>query len=149
MTRTELERKNALLEASLMRAADMLGDVTEPVMHRFLERFPEAEQAFVTLSLGDSPKLQADMVETTLYCLMTWLNRPQEIRILLGDSVLHHHETLKVDHGWYLGLINAAIDVLVDTVPDNAAAERAVWEDIRQGLGDVLAKAKDGFRGKR
>ena len=96
--------KMALIEVSLMRAADKIGDLTEPVMSHFYQRYPQARESFERLACGNHARLEAVMVENVLYCIMQWFERPEEIRIILYGSVPHHQETLKVGADWYHGL---------------------------------------------
>lgn len=86
----------ALLERGLERAAETLGDVTEPVIAAFYERFPEAQATFDRLSLGNRSRLEGEMVAQALYCLMTWFEYPDEVRGVLMTSVPHHKQTLEV-----------------------------------------------------
>jgi len=63
--------RQALLERGLERAAEALGDVTEPVMAAFYAGFPEAEASFERLSLDNRARLEGEIVAQALYCLMT------------------------------------------------------------------------------
>lgn len=132
----------ALIERSLERAADALGDITAPLMARFYAAHPAAQASFEHHGLGKRALLEAEMVGNVLYCLMTWFERPEEIRIILYDSIPHHQETLKVEAGWYQGMLLAGIDLIEETLPDNAADERATWEAMRSGLAETIAKAR-------
>ena len=82
------------------------------------------------------------MVENCLYCLMHCLDRRAEIEILLESSVPHHHFTLDVSLGWYQGLVDATIDVIVATVPADADDEQRLWQEIRERLDAIF----DGCR---
>lgn len=136
------QAKLALIERSLERAADALGDITAPLMARFYAAHPAAQASFEHHGLGKRALLEAEMVGNVLYCLMTWFERPEEIRIILYDSVPHHQETLKVDASWYEGMLWAGIDLIEETLPKDAADERAAWEAMRTGLSETLAKAR-------
>lgn len=133
--------KQALLDKGLERAAEVLGDVTEPVVELFYARFPEAREAFERLALGARHKLEGEMVEQVLYCVMNLFDRPGEIEIILLGSVPHHGDTLLVDPAWYEGLIAAASEVLVATVPADAADERAVWVEVDAVLRGMVRQA--------
>jgi hypothetical protein len=131
----------ALLEAVLTRAAEDVGDLTRPAMALFYERYPEAKAAFERHAFGNRERLEAEMVDTALYCLMTWLEREIEVSILLHGSVPHHNETLHVRPEWYSGLLSSVIDVIASTIPADAADEVALMQDIRRDLLDAIEQA--------
>jgi hypothetical protein len=134
--------KLRLMDASLERAAEAVGDITGPVMARFYEAFPPARASFEHHGWGQREKLEAVMVENALYVAMTWLDRPSEVRILLGGSVPRHQDTLAVAPDWYRGLVDAAIDVIVESIPPHELAELEVWKTIRRGLGDEIEASR-------
>ena len=134
--------KLELIERSLERAAETVGDITAPLMARFYAAHPAAEASFEHHGLGKRALLEAEMVGNVLYCLMTWFERPEEIRIILYDSIPHHQETLKVEPGWYEGMLWAGIDLIEETLPEDAADERAAWAAMRAGLAETIAKAR-------
>ncbi|MBQ0770729.1 hypothetical protein [Parasphingorhabdus sp.] len=136
------ERKNELLESSLERAAELLGDVTGPVMAKYYASHPQAKIAFTEHGLGNSVKLEAEMVESIIYCLMNWYDRPEEIRIMFGSTVPHHEHALHVSHEWFAGLIDAAIEVICATVPESREDELQVWNEIRSGLKTLVKEAQ-------
>jgi hypothetical protein len=127
-----------LLETSLERAAEAVGDITSPAMARFYEAFPAARASFEHHGLGNPEALEAQMVESALYCAMGWLEHREEVRIVLEGSVPHHQETLKVPLNWFRGLMDSVIDVLVETVPPDAHDELRVWAAVRRGLDEVI-----------
>ena len=132
----------ALIERSLERAGEAIGDITAPLMARFYAAHPAAQASFELHGLGKRALLEAEMVGNVLYCLMTWFERPEEIRIILYDSVPHHQETLKVDASWYEGMLWAGIDLIEETLPEDAADERAAWEAMRAGFAETITKAR-------
>lgn len=132
----------ALIERSLERAGEAIGDITAPLMARFYAAHPAAQASFEHHGLGKRALLEAEMVGNVLYCLMTWFERPEEIRIILYDSIPHHQETLKVEAGWYEGMLWAGIDLIEETLPEDVADERAAWEAMRAGLAETIAKAR-------
>lgn len=136
------QAKLALVERSLERAADALGDITAPLMTRYYAAYPAAEASFEHHGLGRRALLEAEMVGNVLYCLMTWFERPEEIRIILYDSIPHHAETLKVEAGWYEGMLWAGIELIEDTLPEDAADERTAWAEMRAGMEEAIARAR-------
>ena len=132
----------ALIERSLERAGEAIGDITAPLMARFYAAHPAAQASFEHHGLGKRALLEAEMVGNVLYCLMTWFERPEEIRIILYDSIPHHQETLKVEAGWYEGMLWAGIDLIEDILPEDADDERAAWAAMRAGLAETIAKAR-------
>jgi hypothetical protein len=134
-----------LLDASLERAAEVVGDITGPAMARFYEAYPEAMAAFEHHSLGRREALEAEMVDRALYWAMNWLGRPGEISIQLGSSVPHHQETLKIALPWYRGLLEAVIDVIMSAIPEDRPAELALWRQIRGELGEMVEASKSTY----
>lgn len=128
-----------LVEAALEHAAEVLGDVTPLVMAEFFARYPEAEASFAHHAPHNPAKLEAEMVENALYCLMTWCERRSEVEIILQTSAPHHNDTLKVPYGWYSGLILATADVLARASRDED--ERALWRGLREELEAAVAAA--------
>ena len=122
------------LDSLLGRSADVLGDLRPHVMDRFYRRFPEALAIFETESAGHREKLEGDMVEQTLWCLMTWVERPIEIRIVLQTTVPHHAAALHVPEPLFSGFIDAVMETIGDTIPDDAPHERALLDSIHRGL---------------
>lgn len=131
----------ALLETVLTRAAEQLGDLTAPAVQLFYRRFPEALAAFEHHGLGKRERLEAEMVETALYSVMTWVERPIEVSIMLHGSVPHHRNTLHVRPEWYSGLLNSLIDLLAGTIPAGRANEEALIADVRRGLLATIAES--------
>ena len=123
------DQKNMLLENSLERAAERLGDITGPVMNRYYANHPEARASFDEHGLA-------------LYCLMNWFDRPEEIRIMFGSTVPHHEDTLNVSSDWFSGLVDALIAVIRDTVPATQTSEFLILQEIHQGLGRLIEEAR-------
>lgn len=138
----DTETKMQLLETALERAAVRLGDITEPVMTRYYENHPAAKESFREHGLGNTRKLEAEMVESVVYCIMNWLERPQEIRIMFGSTVPHHEETLLVSHDWFTGLVDAGVTIIDETIPTAEDREREVLEEIHKGLTSVVEEAR-------
>lgn len=130
--------KQALIEQILTRVADETGDITQPVMALYYRRLPGARQNFADHARGDLAQLEGEMVERTLYCLMTWFESPGEIEILLSGSVPHHQETLQVPPDYYAELIEATADIIEDHIPANQTAEREAWRELRLELRQII-----------
>jgi hypothetical protein len=137
-----VQQSSALLDTSLEHAAELLGDITAPVMARFYDVHPEARRVFEYHGLLGREKLEAEMVQNALYWTMTWLEHDKEIRIHLGNSVPHHEETLKVPSRWYRGLVDAVIDVIAETIPADHLDALELWKRIREGLGGAIDHSK-------
>jgi len=138
----QTERKSELLETGLARAADTLGDITGPVMAEYYANHPQAKISFEEHGLGNHVKLEAEMVESIIYCLMNWYDRPEEIRIMFGSTVPHHQQALHISSEWFAGLVDAAIRVIVASVPESHADELAVWQEIRTGFEVLIEEAQ-------
>lgn len=137
----DTDGKKALAEAILMRAAEDLGDVTQPAIALFSQRFPQSHEAFERLWSGNRAKLEGEMVSQALYCLMSWFDSPGEIEIVLLGSVPHHAQTLEVPPDWYGGLLAALADTIGATIPDDAAQERALWGELKAELLGVIEQS--------
>lgn len=140
-----MDDKQALMESSLERAAEIVGDLTGPVMERYYAAFPQARQMFEEHGCGSRERLEISMVETVLYCAMYWIERPAEIEILLGSSVPHHQETLHIDLQSYCGLVDALVDVIAQTIPAEATDERALWAEIRRALIEQIKQSRSQY----
>lgn len=112
-------------------------------MAKYFASHPGAIISFQEHGLGNSVKLEAEMVESVVYCLMNWYDRPEEIRIMFGSTVPHHKDALNVSHEWFAGLIDAAISIISDTVPETNEEELAVWAEIRVGFQTLVAEAQN------
>lgn len=134
----ETADKRALLESSLERAAEEIGDITKPVMDLYYQRFPNSREAFERLWPGRRDTLEGEMTERTLYCLMQWFDSPGEIEIMLMGSVPHHNATLQVRPEWFAGFIDATADVITATIPADRGDEQAVWQELRAELQELV-----------
>ena len=81
------------------------------------------------------------MVEQTLYCLMTWVERPAEIRIVLQSTVPHHESALHVSDRLFAGFLDAVVDTIAGTIPADAGQEQALLASIRAALQAETAGA--------
>ena len=139
---TDAPTKQQLVERSLERAADILGDITAPLIAQYYAAHPAAAYSFAHHGLGRRDLLEAEMVGNVLYCLMTWFERPEEIRIIFYDSVPHHADTLKGEADSYRGMLDTGIALIEDTLPTDAADERAAWAEMRDGIAAAIARAQ-------
>jgi hypothetical protein len=130
--------KPAIIESILMRAAGQIGDVTAPAMEAFYRLHPEAIASFESLSRGWRCRLEGQMIENTLYCLMRWFEAQGEITIMLLESVPHHDETLHVPADWYHDLIDVTAEVIATTIPVANTEETSVWREVRNDLRRVI-----------
>jgi hypothetical protein len=129
----------AMLDALLGRAADRLGDLRPHVMARFYGRFPASRATFETESAGNREALEGQMVAQTLWCLMTWVERPIEIRIVLQGTVPHHAAALNVPEPLFSGFIDAVMETIAETIPADAPEERALLASIHRALQAEVA----------
>lgn len=134
--------RTALFDAVLERAAGELGDLTAPLIDRFYRRFPEARQCFERHALGDRARLEAATVDASLYCVMHWLERPAEVRLILSDQVPHHCDTLGVDLGWFAGLVEELVALIGATVPADQPQMQSVCSDLAVDLQQAIAVAR-------
>lgn len=136
----------ALFDALLERAAGELGDLNAPLIDRFYRRFPEARQCFERHALGDRARLEAGMVDATLYCVMHWLERPAEVRLILSDQVPHHCDTLGVELGWFAGLVEELVALIAATVPVDRPEMQSVCSDLAVDLQQAITAARAATR---
>lgn len=136
----------ALLESSLVRAAETIGDITQPALTLYYQRFPQAAEQYDRLAPNTRASLEASMVETALYCLMTWYESRYEIEILLFHTVDHHIRTLEVPVELFSGLIEAVADVITASIPAAEEAELALWKELKSDLLAVVRKAAAQWR---
>lgn len=134
-----LDRKKALLDVILERAAEQLGDITPHVMDAFYRRFPDAQARFADLASGERIKLEQQMVEQALYCLMVWLDSRAQIEIIFHTTIPHHAQTLSVRPELFSELIAAVHATIAATIPAQEAGETAVWNDLHAGMKVLIA----------
>lgn len=138
----DAQEKLELLDSSLMRAADLLGDITPHVFERFYQVFPEALERFEELSLHQRPDLEGQMIEQSLYCLMQWFESPDTVRIIVVGTLPHHVETLNVSMDSFAGLMDAICDVIVATIPADQPGEHAIWAELRAAMHGLFAEGR-------
>ena len=134
------QHKQALIELGLARAADVLGDITAPVMAEFYARHPAARASFAHHSPRNPASLEAEMVGNTLYYVMGWFDNPVEARIAFDSSVPHHRVALDVPPDWYRGFIEAFLAVVEPAAAPVNADEKAAWNALREGLVGLVER---------
>ncbi|MFO1256219.1 MAG: hypothetical protein U1E37_11225 [Sphingomonadaceae bacterium] len=134
--------RQAQIEAGLVRAAERLGDVTQPVIDEFYARFPDARASFAHHSPTNPASLEAEMVGNALYYVMIWFENPIETRIAFDSSVPHHRVALGVPPDWYSGFIEAFLDV-VEPAAAPRGDEVAAWAELRAGLVGLVERNRD------
>lgn len=142
----DLEEKKALLNASLERAAEQLGDITPHVYARYYERCPDARASFEELHPGNRRQLEGQMVEQALYCLMEWYDCPGEIEIILVTTIPHHIETLHVKFEHFAELIDAVCETVTATIPPQQSGELAVWEELQAAMKALCKEGAEYVR---
>ena len=134
------KERQQIVEAGLERAAEILGDVTAPVMAEFYRRFPAARASFAHHSPLNPAKLEAEMVGNALYYLLCWFENPIEARIYFDTSVPQHRVALNVPPDWYRAFIEATLDEIETAVPPLGPDEAAAWADVREALVGLVER---------
>lgn len=137
----EKAHRAALLDSILTRAAEQLGDLNAPVMRHYYRLFPEALALFEEQSLGHRRKLEDEMIGSVLYCIMTWVERPVEVSIVLSSTVPHHSIALNIPIACFAGFVDAVIAEIAATIPAGATDEAALLADIHHQLQQETATA--------
>jgi hypothetical protein len=132
--------RQTAIEARLERAAEVIGDLTDPVMQRFYADWPDARASFAHHAPHNPAKLEAEMVGNTLYYVMTWFESPVEARIYFDTSVPHHRVALDVPPDWFRGMIEALVDVVEAAVPARNASEAEAWHEMRAALVGLVER---------
>lgn len=138
---TESEHQQSLIEASFYRAAECLGDVTPKVMERYYRLFPAARERFEAWACGDRPRLEGEMVEQTIYCMLRYHESPSEIDILLFNTVPHHVDTLGVSLRFFTGFLDSVTDVILETIPPDSEDERRAMQELHRKLHETIDTA--------
>ncbi|MEZ5682000.1 MAG: hypothetical protein R3E14_11995 [Erythrobacter sp.] len=135
----------ALAERSLQRLADERGDVTDEVLAAYYARHPDARASFQHHGLGETKALEARMVSESLFLLLQWIESPSTARIDHGTAITHHNDTMQIPPHWYLGLVDAALEILLGSIPANCAEERAMWLDLRGEFAGFVESLRKDF----
>lgn len=126
-------QKLAMVEDILFRAAEHIGDITEPVMENFYKRSEGGRELF-ELHSRHMNQLEGLMVEQSVYCLMQWFKSPGEIEILLHDTVPHHKDVLNIPTRAYKDLLLATADIIAGSIPGRNNVEKALWTELCEQL---------------
>lgn len=136
--------RQELIERSFERAAERLGDITPAVFARYYRAYPKARACFEEHGLGKPHELQGEMVAQVVFFIMEWHREFSWTRYAWASTVPHHIETLHIPPAYFIGLSDAVIDTVLDTVPADCAEERECWEALRASSHDLFASAAAG-----
>lgn len=139
----DIAHNKAVLDTILHRTAEVVGDIADPVLTLFYQRYPAARERFEHHGGHGIGNLERDMVNQALYCLMWWYDAPGEIEFLLEKSIPHHSDELKIPADMYRGFMTAMVDVIGDTIPPDHAEEQAVWKDLTDSLDGLIRGNSD------
>ncbi len=128
------------LEASLEVVVEKYGDITPIVLERYYECHPEAKQLFKDLGYHQAAELECSMVESTLYCLMHLTERPVEIEVMLASTV-PHHDALKIPKEFFVGLVEATVDVVVSAFDISAKQFIDLWSALKSEMLGMIQKS--------
>ena len=139
------EDRPALAQRSLQRLADERGDVTEEVLAAYYARHPDARASFEHHGLGETKALEARMVAESLFLLLQWIEAPSTAKIDHGTAIPHHNDTMRIPPHWYLGLVDAALEVLLGSIPEEHEEERAMWLAVREEFATFVESLRRDF----
>lgn len=135
----------ALAERSMERLVEQVGDITGPVLDIYYARHPGTRQSFVHHGMGDTAELEGRMVTATAFMLLQWASDPYSTRIEQGTTIVHHNDTLVIGPQWYVGLVDAVLQVLHETIPPEADDERSVWQEVRREIVQFVETVRAEF----
>lgn len=144
MGQTAAERIE-LARAGLERLAEERGDVTAEVIARYYAAMPDARASFAFHGAGDTAGLEARMVAESVFLLLRWVEEPVACKIDQATTVVHHNDALEIGPRWFMGLVDAVLAVLLETVPADAADERALWEELRGEIARFIDSLRHEF----
>jgi hypothetical protein len=131
--------KQTLLYTALEKAAEKLGDITPTVMEKYYQRYPEALPHFDRLGFGNLDRLERSMVDSALYCLMYWFERPDEIELVLQGAGTQHND-VKVPQALVVGLLDTTFDTIRSVIPDGDDATLRVCHELQSNLVELTEK---------
>ena len=138
-----IDRK-ALVHEGLNRLAEERGDITAEVLERYYASQPAARQSFERHGLNDVAGLEARMVSESVYLLLRWVEEPAAARIDQATTIVHHNDTLDIGPRWYMGLIDAVLDILLEAANEKPG-EHAAWLAIRAEIARFIDSLRPEF----
>lgn len=137
---SSIEENSKLMEQILEYAAENIGDVIPITIEQYYQRHPEGEAAFRQHGFDRHINVAQDMVDSVLYCLMSWIERPREIKSIISDTV-PHHRSLKIPDELLESLLDVTSDILHSGLPSDAEQERRLLNKTVQELKDEIRAA--------
>lgn len=137
--------REELAERSLGRLAELHGDVTALILGAYYARHPDARASFEHHGLGQTAELEGRMAAESLFLLLTWVEDPATARIDHGTAIVHHNDTLHVTPHWYLGMVDAALEVLLESIPPDCTDELALWHEVRASFAAFVESLRCEF----
>ena len=138
----DLEKQGSI-EKILELVAEERGDITAEVLDLYFERYPQAREIFQEAGSHNTElRLQQEMVETGLYCLMTYFERPTEVEIILLQTVPHHN-FLNIPTDYFCGLNDAIFDVMERTIPMDYSNEKRSFQELRTSLTEIIQSSSE------
>ncbi len=138
----DLEKQGSI-EKILELVAQERGDITEEVLDLYFKRYPQARQIFREAGSNNTElRLQQEMVESGLYCLMTYFERPTEVEIILLQTVPHHN-FLNIPTDYFCGLHDAIFDVIESATPMNYSKEKKSFQELRISLTEIIQSSSE------
>ncbi|TNE59809.1 MAG: hypothetical protein EP341_01905 [Sphingomonadales bacterium] len=140
-----MQDRSMLAERSFERLAEIKGDITQAVLETYYRAHPDARASFEHHGLGNTAELEGRMVAETVFLLMQWAANPRNAQIEQGTTICHHHDTMEIGPRWYLGLIDAVLSELLDSIPATERDEVRVWESIRSEIAEFITSVRGEF----
>ena len=135
----------SLAERSFGRLAEARGDITRDVLEIYYRQIPSGRESFVRHGLGNVSELEGRMVAATAFLLMKWAEEPYSARIEQGTTIVHHNDTLEIPPRMYIGLIDAVLEVLLSTIPQDCPQELALWVRVRGEIATYIESLREEF----
>lgn len=115
------------------------------MLARYYAAMPEARASFEHHGLGDTAGLEARMVAETIFLLLRWAEERPAAMIDQGTTIVHHNDTLEIAPRWYMGMVDAALAIILETIPPDAADERQVWREMRGEIAAFIDSLRPEF----
>jgi hypothetical protein len=137
-----LAEKQAILDSYLENVAAVVGDITPLVVAQLYNDYPVAEDLLEQHVHNNKTELEAAMIESALYCVMNWLDRPLEVQITLSDAV-RFHESIHIPPETLSRLCWSLLKVLEQVDEDNNNGIFLLQQIIKELVG-VIDRIKTG-----